>query len=510
MPCASNPPTNPHSTSPLPAVPSQGVPLALMAARPSGAAITVSAPFSTTTASRKAAAARARARREPSAGTAATPLNRRANSPSCGVATAWDPPAAIISTSSSARPEKLVRASASRTRPRPASQATRTRSRVGAPLPRPGPATMALRRSSVRVSSRSSAPSQGRSMIAVIWAAFSASAGLGDRSVTRPAPIRRAPRAASRAAPVRWAGPDSTTAWPRVYLWLSALKRGKAAPHRSGPLSWACAPIPVTTASGMPISATVTGPHRRRPGSSRWPGFGRAKVTVSVAVTTGPRGAPVSPSRPEGTSTASTGTPEALMRPTRAAAAPSSGRERPAPNRASTTSAKPAGSAPAASATGPVHSAAAAAASPRSAARSPRSATSTAIPAAARRRAATNPSPPLLPGPHRTRTRPSPALAPAIASTRSATAAPARRIRSRPGVPAAIAAASARRISSVVSNSVPAIASYSEERPRGPALPRHPAWERRIAQQTRSNCLRIGHSRSAPGKSPVAVGAARC
>ncbi len=471
MPCASSPPMNPHSTSPLPAVPSHGVPLALMAARPSGAAITVSAPLSTTTASRKAAAARARSSREPSAGTAATPLNRRANSPSCGVATARVSPDAIISTKSSALPAKLVRASASRTRARPASVATRTRSRVGAPLPRPGPATIALRRSSVRVSSRSSALSQGRSMIAVSCAAFSGRAGVGERRVTRPAPIRRAPRAASRAAPVRCAGPDSTTAWPRVYLWLSSVRRGKAAPQRSGPLAWASAPISARTAAGMPISATVTGPHRRRPGSSRWPGFLRTNVTVAVAFTTGPRGAPVSPSRPDGTSTASTGTPEPLTRATRAAAAPSSGRERPAPNRASITSENPAGSAPAASETGPVHSAAAAAASPRSAARSPRSATSTAIPASARRRAATNPSPPLLPGPHRTRIGP----LPVIARARAATAAPARRMRSRPGMPAAIAAASARRISSVVSNSVPAIASYSEERPEVPALPRHPA-----------------------------------
>ena len=44
MPCASSPAQMPASTSPEPAVASQGGPLALIAARPSGDAITVSAP----------------------------------------------------------------------------------------------------------------------------------------------------------------------------------------------------------------------------------------------------------------------------------------------------------------------------------------------------------------------------------------------------------------------------------------------------------------------------------
>ena len=58
MPWASRPAMVPASTSPAPAVASHGGALSLMAARPSGAAMMVSAPFSSTTAPVRAAAAR--------------------------------------------------------------------------------------------------------------------------------------------------------------------------------------------------------------------------------------------------------------------------------------------------------------------------------------------------------------------------------------------------------------------------------------------------------------------
>jgi hypothetical protein len=57
----------------------------------------------------------------------------------------------------------------------------------------------------------------------------------------------------------------------------------------------------------MPMSLTTISPHSARPGSNRWPGFLRKKVTVSAAFTaTPPRGWPVSPERPLGTSIAAT------------------------------------------------------------------------------------------------------------------------------------------------------------------------------------------------------------
>ena len=59
IPCAINPRASPASTSPAPAVASQGGALPLMMAWPSGRAMTVSGPFSSTTAPARAAAARA-------------------------------------------------------------------------------------------------------------------------------------------------------------------------------------------------------------------------------------------------------------------------------------------------------------------------------------------------------------------------------------------------------------------------------------------------------------------
>ena len=61
MRCANRPQASPASTSPEPAVASVGGRSKPIAARPSGAATTVSAPLSTTTAPSAAAAARARA-----------------------------------------------------------------------------------------------------------------------------------------------------------------------------------------------------------------------------------------------------------------------------------------------------------------------------------------------------------------------------------------------------------------------------------------------------------------
>ena len=204
----------------------------------------------------------------------------------------------------------------------------------------------------------------------------------------------------------------------------------------------------------MPISATVTAPQSSRPGSSRWPGFLRKKVTVrSARKTTSPSTAPLSPESPLGTSTATTGRARARTASAARRAAPSSGRVRPAPNRASITSGVPSSREPTWSAssarpsTAPFQRAACAAASPCKPSREPMRASRTAAPASDKTRAATKPSPPLLPGPQSTRTgrpgQPSRAAA--------ATAAPAFSMRATPDTPAAMAAASARYISSTES-----------------------------------------------------------
>ena len=121
-----------------------------------------------------------------------------------------------------------------------------------------------------------------------------------------------------------------------------------------------------STASGMPMSATSTGPQCSRPGSSRWPGLRRKNVTVSLACTAAPITAPLSPLMPLGRSTAITGTPAALIASIIARAAPSTGRSRPAPNSASTIRSAPASAAGAAGSTGPCQRRAASAASPLS------------------------------------------------------------------------------------------------------------------------------------------------
>ena len=95
IPWASKPRTMPPSTSPVPAVASHGLVVALIDAFPSGEATTVSAPFKAMIAPDRAAAALARS----SFGNGARSPNSRANSPSCGVRTTGAPRGAILANS---------------------------------------------------------------------------------------------------------------------------------------------------------------------------------------------------------------------------------------------------------------------------------------------------------------------------------------------------------------------------------------------------------------------------
>ena len=78
--------------------------------------------------------------------------------------------------------------------------------------------------------------------------------------VTRPAPALNAPRAASRPAPVVGRPPDTTTAWPREYLWPPARGRGNKRLHNGGRLAKVIGLITASTLAGMPISATWIAP----------------------------------------------------------------------------------------------------------------------------------------------------------------------------------------------------------------------------------------------------------
>ena len=160
----------------------------------------------------------------------------------------------------------------------------------------------------------------------------------------------------------------------------------------------------------MPMSARRIAPQSDRPGSSRWPGLRRKKVTLAVASTATPRTLPVAPSTPEGTSTASTAPPARGE-----GVDPLDDR----PRLAVDVAREPCAEERVDHAVGAVESRVAArrgpaprserrrsAASPPSASRRPRRPSSTRKPRRARSRAATKPSPPLLPGPQRTTIRP--------------------------------------------------------------------------------------------------------
>ena len=141
--------------------------------------------------------------------------------------------------------------------------------------------------------------------------------------------MRSAPRAPRRAAPVVSAGRrrprrgracicapsrrgqrESARATARA-RWRRCAGRSRRAPRR-----------------GCRCRRRATSPHSARPGSSRWPGLRRKKVTVRVACTTGPSARPVVPSRPLGTSTASDRLARGVDRPRRPRPpSPSSGRD---------------------------------------------------------------------------------------------------------------------------------------------------------------------------------------
>ncbi len=216
------------------------------------------------------------------------------------------------------------------------------------------------------------------------------------------------------------------------------------------------------TAAGIPISATIVSPHKPRPGNSKCPGFLRKKVTVRIAVGAMPRTAPVAPSTPLGTSTATTASRRATTPAITSRATPSIGRERPAPNSASMTRLVSAGRSGARGSTGRFQRAACRAASPRSLSRSPSRKRRSGQPRSARWRAATNPSPPLLPGPQSTAT----GRGDQRSAIAAATAAPARSISVSPETPPAIA----RRSASAISCGVSKARSFAETVTSRPAL----------------------------------------
>jgi hypothetical protein len=94
----------------------------------------------------------------------------------------------------------------------------------------------------------------------------------------------------------------------------------------------------------MPMSATSTSPAWKRPGATTSPTFGACIVTVTSAATAAPAISPVEASTPDGTSTATIGTGDALMRSIVSAASSRGAPWKPVPNSASMTTSAPSSS----------------------------------------------------------------------------------------------------------------------------------------------------------------------
>ena len=226
--------------------------------------------------------------------------------------------------------------------------------------------------------------------------------------------MRRAPRAASRAAPVRAAPPESTSVCPRSYLWAAKLRLRKGTLPEVGPVGEGLAAEGrrAIVSAQMPISASVEraatgapgqeemarlagreghgplGTHgdapRPRPYRRRFPRGGRRRKHGATRCVDpfddGSRLAVDIPREPRSEERVDDEIRRGRIRPPRRV---DRRRSKSTPRRA----ASPVRPAPGA----------------------PRSATATYTPRSARRRAATKPSPPLLPGPQTTRTLPLPA-----------------------------------------------------------------------------------------------------
>ena len=132
----------------------------------------------------------------------------------------------------------------------------------------------------------------------------------GVATVTSPAPDRRAPSPAKRAAPVLPGDPATNTTWPQSPLCASRARTGIRDRTCSGVSSSSRGPSRSSiTHAGIPISATTSSPARSAAGASTSGIFGAARVTVTRARMHAPRTCGVSAETPEGRSMDTTGRP---------------------------------------------------------------------------------------------------------------------------------------------------------------------------------------------------------
>src|SRR5260370_4143811 len=272
--------------------------------------------------------------------------------------------------------------------------------------------------------------------------------------VTSPAPARNAQRPLRAAAPDFPDEPATNNTCPNCPLCPSAPRTSARDTNSSTP-SQRSAPSPNASmrSGGEPIRTTSRDPQASAWSEINWPTFGAVKVTVRWANRTEPAGASPSEGKPEGVSTerirAGRGNvalcDSRLMSEMARAMTPVTGPRRPGPNNATTrTVAEPSsGNTRSQSSSVTIDSilfpasrqrARFAAASPSTPSGLPIQRTRGNRVASFKYRAATNPSPPLLPLPHNTQTRTLSRPA-TTRQTASATLRPAASINCRLGMP---------------------------------------------------------------------------
>ena len=221
----------------------------------------------------------------------------------------------------------------------------RIRAPVSGCLPSPGPIANAFTWSTMSIiSSSESSPSVVASvsgsgfvitsvnLISKIWFKL-----LATPRVTSPHPERSAPILVRTAAPVYPHEPASMRTCPIVPLCALEGLSGKRAATSSPSSRLRERFLSINNLSGKLISATVTFPAKSAPGYTNSPTLGRPKVTVSVPLTHTPNGTPLSASRPEGTSTHTTGLPQSTTAVIASASTPFIRSLPPIPTIASTT-----------------------------------------------------------------------------------------------------------------------------------------------------------------------------
>ena len=232
-------------------------------------------------------------------------------------------------------------------------------------------------------------------------------------------------------APVSPREPPTITTWPEVNLVEAGPRRG-ARPSTAVEITPAAGSPGAP--SGIPIGATASSPVCDLPGATMWPTLAAWKLTVTSASTAAPSTSPLAALTPEAMSQATTGAPLRLIASIAASIGLRGAPSKPVPKIASISAPEPASASSRRS--GSTSRAAGkrsrlAAASPDSSAPGASSSASTSKPVSASRRAATSPSPPLLPLPQTTRTGP---CGESAAAAR-ATAPPAASISSSEGTP---------------------------------------------------------------------------